>query len=358
MKQTVRPDFTGQNIYVGMDVHKKSWSVSIYSEHHEHKTFTQPPNAQSLVGYLKRTFPGASYYAVYEAGFCGYWIHDTLHQQGVDCMIVNPADVPTTNKERCGKNDRIDCRKLGKNLRNQELQPIYIPCSMQREDRSLVRTRHGMVCKQTRCKNQITSFLAFYGVFLPPEMETRRWSRRFISWLESIQLEHSSGTIALKTLIEELLHLRKILAGLNREILLLSRTYDYAEAVWLLKTVPGISTLTAMILLTEIGDIFRFKNTDTLASYAGLIPDTKSSGEDEHTTNITKRRNPMLRSVLVESSWVAVRKDSALMLAFNKLCRRQKKTNAIIHIARKLLNRIRFVLKNRRPYVMATVEIY
>jgi hypothetical protein len=61
MKQTVQPDFTGQNIYIGMDVHKKSWTVSIFSEHHEHKKFTQPPNAQSLFGYLKRTFSGASY---------------------------------------------------------------------------------------------------------------------------------------------------------------------------------------------------------------------------------------------------------------------------------------------------------
>jgi transposase len=356
MKQTVQPDFTGQSIYVGMDVHKKSWTVSIFSEHHEHKTFTQPPNAQSLVGYLKRTFPGATYHAVYEAGFCGYWIYDSLHQQGVDSIVVNPADVPTTDKQRRGKNDKIDSRKLGKNLRSHDLQPIYIPCTMQREDRSLVRTRHGMVCKQTRCKNQITSLLAFYGVFLPPEMETRRWSRRFINWLESIQLEHTSGTIALKTLIEELLHLRKLIAGLTRQIVLLSRTYDYVEAVWLLKTIPGISTLTAMILLTEIGDISRFKNLDKLASYAGLIPDTKASGEEEHITNITMRRNPMLRAILVESSWVAVRKDPALTLAFNKLCRRLKKNNAIIHIARKLLNRIRFVLNNRQPYVVAIVE--
>jgi transposase len=356
MKQTVQPDFAGQNIYIGMDVHKKSWTVSIFSEHHEHKTFTQPPNAQSLVGYLKRTFSGASYHAVYEAGFCGYWIHDSLHQQGIDCMVVNPADVPTTDKQRRGKNDKIDSRKLGRNLRGHYLQPIYIPCTMQREDRSLVRTRHGMVRKQSRCKNQITSLLAFYGVVMPLEMETRRWSRRFISWLESIQLEHASGTIALKTLIEEQLHLRKLILGLTREIRLLSRTYDYAEAVWLLKTIPGISTLTAMILLAEIGDISRFKNLDKLASYAGLIPDTKSSGEEEHITNITMRRNPMLRSILVESSWVAVRKDPALMLAFNKLCRRLKKTNAIIHIARKLLNRIRFVLNKRQPYVVATVE--
>jgi transposase len=356
MKQTLRPDFTGQNIYVGMDVHKKSWSVSIFSEHSEHKTFTQPPNAQSLVSYLKRTFPGGSYHAVYEAGFSGYWAYDTLSGQGVDCMIINPADVPTTDKERCGKTDTVDCRKLGRSLRNNELKPIYVPCRMQREDRSLIRTRHSMVCKQTRCKNQISALLDFYGIPLPAEMATRRWSRRFISFLESIKLQHASGTMALKTHIDELLSLRTLIARLNREILHLSRSYDYAEAVWLLKSIPGISTLTAMILLTEIGDICRFKNLDKLASYSGLVPDTDSSGEDEHITQITRRRNPMLRMVLVESSWVAVRKDPALMLSFNKLALRQRKTSAIIHIARKLLNRIRFVLKNRQPYVMATVE--
>lgn len=357
MKQAVRPDFTGQSIYVGMDIHKKSWTVSIFSQHHEHKTFTQPPNTRSLTNYLERTFPGASYHAVYEAGFCGYWIHDTMHQQGIKCMVVNPADVPTTDKERRSKADRVDSRKLGRGLVNNELKPIYIPHTMQREDRTLVRTRHSMVCKQTRCKNQITSLLAFYGIMMPPEMETRRWSRRFISWLESIQLTYPSGTLALKIHIEELLHLRAMIARLNREITLLSRTYTYAEAVWLLRTVPGISTLSAMILLTEIGDVTRFPSLDTLASYAGLIPDTKSSGEEEHVTHITKRRNPMLRMLLIESSWVAVRKDPALMLAFNKLCRRHKKTAAIIHIARKLLNRIRFVLKNRREYVPAVVEI-
>jgi transposase len=356
MKQTIHPDFTGHNIYVGIDVHKKSWAVSVFTEHTEHKTFTQPPNVGCLTGYLKRTFPGAAYYSVYEAGFSGYWIHDRLHQHGIVSMVVNPADVPTTDKQRRGKNDRIDSRKLGKNLRSHELKPIYIPPAMQREDRSLVRTRHAMVRKQTRCKNQITSMLAFYGIFLPPEMETRRWSRRFISWLESVELEHTSGTIALKTLIAELLHLRGLIANLTRQITLLSRTYDYVEAVWLLKTIPGISTLTAMILLAEIGDISRFKNLDKLASYAGLIPDTRSSGEEQRVTGITMRRSPMLRATLVESSWVAVRNDPALSLAFTKLCRRLKKNNAIIHIARKLLNRIRFVLKNRQPYSVAVVE--
>jgi len=111
MGQVSKLDFSGQPVYVGMDVHKKSWSVSIFSEQCEHKTFTQPPKVEYLVNYLSRMFPGALYHAVYEAGFSGYWIHDKLKELGVTCTIVNPADVPTKDKERAGKTDTVDCRK-------------------------------------------------------------------------------------------------------------------------------------------------------------------------------------------------------------------------------------------------------
>src|SRR5512137_621776 len=139
MKQANKVDFTGQTIYVGLDVHRKSWSVSIHLEHFEHKTFTQPPKVEALVSYLKRHFPGATYKAVYEAGFCGFWIHDCLQQQGIECIVVNPADIPTTDKERTRKSDRIDCRKLARSLRAAELQGIWVPSRIQAEERSLVR---------------------------------------------------------------------------------------------------------------------------------------------------------------------------------------------------------------------------
>ncbi len=345
-------DFSGQHIYVGMDVHKKSWSVSIYTEQFEHKTFTQPPEVGKLTNYLQRTFPGATYHAVYEAGFSGFWLHDHFREQGIDCMVVNPADVPTKDKERAGKTDRVDCRKLARSLRNGDMKGIYVPPRVKVEDRTLVRTRQSMVRKQTRCKNQITSILFFYGINIPEES---RWSRRFIHWLESNHMERASGDVALKAHLEELKHLRQIIANLNRAILSLSKTEEYRADVLLLKSVPGISTLTAMILLTELADISRFPSLDKLASYTGLIPDIKSSGETEYSTGITFRRNAALRSLLIESSWVAVRKDPALMMAFNKLSLRMKKTQAIVHIARKLLNRIRFVLKNRQKYVPAVI---
>jgi len=345
-------DFTGQHIYIGMDIHKKSWSVSIHTEQFEHKTFNQPPEVEKLTNYLQRTFPGATYHSVYEAGFSGFWIHDRLTEEGIHSMVVNPADVPTKHKEKTGKADKVDCRKLARNLRSGDIKGIYVPSRVQAEDRHLIRTRQSMVRKQTRCKNQIKAVLFFYGILIPEE---GHWSRNFINWIETIRMERASGDLALKVHLEELKHLRQIIAGLNKAIRALSRTDTYRDKVLLLRSVPGISTLTAMTLLTELYDISRFSSLDKLASYAGLVPDIKSSGETEHTSGITHRRNPALRMVLIEASWVAARKDPALIMAFNKFSLRMKKTAAIVHIARKLLNRVRFVLMNQERYVPAVV---
>src|SRR4030043_509927 len=98
-------DFTGQPIYVGLDVHKKSWSVSISTQYGQYKTFSQPPEVDKLVDYLQHHFPGALYSSAYEAGYCGFWIHDRLKEKGIGCLVVNPADVPTKNKERRGQRD-------------------------------------------------------------------------------------------------------------------------------------------------------------------------------------------------------------------------------------------------------------
>ena len=308
MSKSSKLNFEGQQIYGGMDVHKKSWSVSIFTDEFEHKTFTQPPEVGTLVNYLKRNFPGASYKSVYEAGYFGFWIHDRLQEQGVQCLVVNPADAPTKDKERTKKPDRVDCRKLARSLRSGEIEGIYVPCRPKVEDRSLMRTRHGMVKKQTRCKNRIKSILQFYGIQLPEELANSHWSKRFITWIEVIRMERASGNVALKVHLEELNTMRKLIADSTSSIRILANSDEYRQNVRLLKTVPGISTLTAMTLLTELYEISRFKNFDKLCSYVGLIPDTDSSGETERKTGITNRRNPQLRGILIESSWVAVRK--------------------------------------------------
>lgn len=354
-RKNTKLDFSDQEIYVGLDTGKKSWKVSILTKELEHKTFSQPPKPEVLVGYLRRHFPGAKYLCVYEAGYFGFWIHDALRQQGVECMVVNPADVPTKDKERQNRNDRVDARKLARNLRSGELTPLYVPARKALEDRSLVRMRMAMVKKQTRCKNQIKGLLSFYGEFIPDELTRSRWSQRFIHWLESLSLQEESGNLALQALLEELKYLHQIIARLTRQIRILAHQEPYRTQVALLTSIPGISTFTAMVVLTEIVDISRFKSLDHLAGYVGLIPGEDSSGEQEKNTGISRRRNSYLRFLLIECSWIAVRKDPSLLMSFNQLTKRMPKNRAIVRVARKLLNRIRYVLRNQQPYEIGVV---
>lgn len=157
-------DFTGQNLYMGIDTHKKNFTVTLQGEQLTYKTFSQPPDPRVLVEYLHRNYPGASYYAAYEASFSGFWIQEQLQAAGVNCIVVNPSDVPTTDKEKKQKRDPLDSRKLARSLKNGELTPIFIPDKTQQMDRSLLRTRKRLVGDQTRCRNRIKALLYFYGI--------------------------------------------------------------------------------------------------------------------------------------------------------------------------------------------------
>lgn len=272
--------------------------------------------------YLHRHFPHAHYHCVYEAGYCGYWIHDQLRAHGIECFVINAADVPTSDKEKRHKTNKVDSRKLARNLRNGELSPLYVPSRIALEDRTLVRSRHAFVSKQTRCKNQIKALLSFYGIRVPEDCSERYWSRRYIAWLESLQMRSDGGTQALKALLGELAHLRQSILTITRTIRSLAHTERYAANV--------------RYLVTEIITLERFSSLDELACFVGLVPGEHSSGDDQTLTPMTERKNPYLRWILIESAWVAVREDPALALAFTKLCQRMAKTQAIVRIARKL----------------------
>lgn len=345
-------DFTGQSIFVGIDVHLRSWKIAIDTEAMSFKRFSQDPNPDLLAGYLHRHFPGGRYHAVYEAGYCGFWIYESLRQSGVECIVVNPGDVATKDKERVRKTDRIDASKLARELRSGNLEAIYVPAADTLSDRTLVRMRRSQVKKQTRVKNQIKALLRFHGIELPNQFEGRHWARPFLRWLEQMSGENSSlgprSRVALAYHVQELEQIRARVLELTKEIKCLARSDRYRERVELLVSLPGISTLSAMIWLSELVDIRRFKNLDKLASYVGLVPSTHRSAETGRDGGLTRRRHGTLRHILIESAWVATRNDARLAADFVRLCARMPKTRAIIRIARKQLARIFFVLREER----------
>ena len=99
-----------------------------------------------------------------------------------------------------------------------------------------------------------------------------------------------------------------------------------------------------------------FGTLDELVPYVGLSPAVYSSGEKEINLGLSKQKNKYLRNFLIESSWVAVRRDPALQMAYGKLCRRMSGQRAIIRISKKLLSRIRCVWSNQQPYVFSVVK--
>ena len=345
-------DFTGQDVFVGIDASKRNWRVAVRVGQQFHKRFAQAPQPEILMAYLRRHFPGAQYHCVYEAGYEGFWIHDRLRALGAGCIVVHPADVPTSDRERQFKNDPVDADKLARDLSNGELQGIYVPARSLLEDRTFIRMRNCFVRKQTRCKNQIKAFLEFYGHRVSEEHLERYWSRAYIRWIESLTMERPSGQQALHALVQELLFVRQIIAGINRQIRHLACEEPYAGVVPYISSVSGVSLLAAMIFVAEVVDINRFNTLDELASYVGLVPGERSSGESQVFTGITHRRNAALRHIIIECAWAAQREDPALLHAFTQLSRRMPKNRAIVRIARKLLNRMRCAWKNRQPYVV------
>ena len=105
-------NFEGQNIYAGFDVHLKDWKVIILSEAMTLKRFIMPPKPEVLSDYLQKNYPGASYHSAYEAGLCGLWSHYQLCELGINNIVVNPADVPGTQKDKLQKEDKRDSRKI------------------------------------------------------------------------------------------------------------------------------------------------------------------------------------------------------------------------------------------------------
>jgi len=349
-------DFTGQNIYAGIDVHKKSWTVSIYSEELYHKTFSQPPKPEVLLHYLTKHFPKGTYFSVYEAGFCGFWIHDELHSLGINNIVVNPADVPTTDKEKKQKTDPVDSNKLARQLRNGDLEAIYIHKRNILEDRSLLRLRRTLVKDLTRNKNRIKSELYFFGIEIPEQFRKNPsyWSKRFLSWLNEVKFQQKSGADSFQILIEQVKTLRKNLLEINRRIRALSKEGYYQQRDALLRSIPGIGLTTAMVILTEIGNINRFANQEQLRSYVGLTPTSSSSGDNDVHGEMINRGNKFLKSAIMESAWVAARVDPVLHIDCIGFCKRMKKNQAIVRIACKLLNRVHFVLKNEMLYKNGT----
>ena len=287
----------------------------------------------------------------------GYWIQRQFQQSGITCLVVNPADIPSTHKDEVYKTDTRDARGIGHALAHQQLKGIYVPAEDQEADRHLVRQRKKIWRDLVRCKNRIKGFLDYTGITVPPQYDNSNWSKNFMNWLGTLEFEHPSSRVTLNYQLRQAELLRKELLSICNDIRKLMRSKKYNRLYYLLRSVTGIGPLTAAGLLTEIGDMNRFSTFYHLNSFIGLMPMEHSSGEKELKGRITVRKHRQLRSDLVECAWTAKRTDPALALYYSEQIKRGKNGKAaIVKVARKLLSRIRYVWLSGQPYQTAVVK--
>jgi len=355
LNEIMKFTFEGQVFSVGLDVHKKSWTVTVVKDGMILKTFKIEPNVDKLLNSLNKNYPKGDFKFVYEAGFCGFWIQREITKRNYSCIVINPADVPSTQKEKVTKNDTVDSRKLARELdKPNSLRPLHIPTYEEESFRELHRYRLTLVEDQTRTKNRLKSFLNIHGIEIPEEFQGKKWSKKLITWMKEVEFSHNNSKIAFVKYIEDLEYLSKRIEKTTKEIEgVISKNKELNDRYKVIISAPGIGTICTIGLIAELWNIERFKKFDELCSYIGLIPTTNDSGDKSRSRGVTLRHKKKLRCLLIEAAWVAVRKDPVLLQRYGELINRMPANKAIIRIAKKLLRKIYYIWKKKETYVLA-----
>ena len=350
---TRRDDVLARNarVSIGIDVHKWSWHVTALVEDEKVFSGAIPAEYTALTSLLGR-FEDCELRAAYEAGPCGFGLFDALERDGIHCIVTPPSLMPVEIGNRV-KTDRRDSLKLARLLQAGMLKAVFVLTEEQRADRELVRTRRQLVTQRAGTMAQVKMKLLFYSLRAPGGTRDT-WSRRYVAALRAMEYPRPTLRIAMEALLTDFEQLAAQVAALNREIMALARTEMYRDRVKLLTTVPGIAVLSAMEILTELGDVARFRSNEELGSFLGLTPSEFSSGESVHQGHITRCGNARLRSTLVENCWCLVRADPAMRKKYERIKRFRGGKRAIVAIARTLAGRIRHILLHGEAYVVGT----
>eukprot|EP01107_Rhizomastix_libera_P009633 TRINITY_DN25745_c0_g1_i1.p1 TRINITY_DN25745_c0_g1~~TRINITY_DN25745_c0_g1_i1.p1 ORF type:complete len:361 (-),score=-50.26 TRINITY_DN25745_c0_g1_i1:349-1431(-) len=346
-----KKDFMGKDVFVGIDMHKTNWYITILIDSLKvKKTFI--PDAVQLVEYMRKHYPGANYHAVYETGYFGFTHVRTMLKMGVDAIVCNPGDIPMGNKNKAYKTDAKDSETLANSLRAGLLSSIYIPTENEQALRELVRLRQTIVNDRKRIINQIKGFLTSYNVELPEEYKSASGSsQKFLDGLSKITFIHNELNIVLSYHIKRLKFVNEEIKNIQRQMKELDDSDPHMkEQLSIVLSAPGMGSILSRIYLYEIMDIKRFKDRDSYLSFIGLCPTEHSSGDKRRMGRMTKRCNSELRRVLIEAAWVAIRYDKELKEYYETNKIKVNSKYAIIKTAKKLASKLRYILLHNIKY--------
>ena len=339
---------------IGCDLHDDSMRlrVAVGSGKSVGKSFATKDVA-AMIGWIK-TFAGdkgsSRTVIAYEASGQGFGLYDDLREAGIECHVLAPTHLPHTAHGRKNKTDDKDAQMILDEVRahvlaGRKLPTVWVPDPQTRDDREMVRMRLELGEARTRIKNQIRNQAKRCKLSLPVWFtKSGNWSRRSVQWLRDIATGTIEGMaagmqVALGSLLDLYQEYTRQLSALDRAVAKLAASDRYTKAFRKLKLLKGVGSLTAMVFLTEMGDLNRFANRRQLAAYLGLAPAAFESGKtNDRKGHITRQGPARVRHVLCQAAWAALRVSPDWRAIYDKIRRDSRKRSkiAIVAVMRRL----------------------
>ena len=276
-------------VYVGMDVHKESFSLCCYTNEKEQAEYPQKVDGHysKVINYIEamRFHYGddALFICGYEAGCLGFTLYHQLTDHNVKCVILAPTTMLQQKGRKKVKTDKRDAALIARCLAHHDYSPVHIPTEQDEQTKEYIRMRDDHMLALKKVKQQILSFCLH------------------LKWLRSLKPDGLYAEILQEYLLTYD-NLTDKLERFDNRIEELASNETYQENVHKLSCFIGVKTVTALAVLTEVGDFKRFASAQHFASYIGLTPGEDSSGDDQNRLGITKAGNRHVRSLLVEAA--------------------------------------------------------
>lgn len=311
--------------YVGLDVHQRCSSVCILDPCGKPvKQFKVKGTWSELIqelGKLPRPFS-----ICYEAS-CGYgYLYERLSSMAARVSVAHPGQLRLIYRSK-KKNDRVDASKLAKLLYVDAVPPVHVPCAGVRAWRGLIVYRQRLVERRSAVKSQVRSMLRGQGIAAPGGK--RLFSGKGLKWLKEQQLPDLPA-LQRDMGAEELQELTQKIQRVNRQLDYLAEAHP---GVTLLKTIPGVGVRTAEAVVAYMDEVARFSSNRKLGSYFGLVPCQDQSAGKDRLGHITGDGPAVVRRLLCEASWQAIRSSPTIRAYFQRIMNKDPDRKKIALIA-------------------------
>jgi len=277
---------------------------------------------------------------VFEVGPLAGWVHDVMVGCGVrQIEVANPMGEAWRWRNLKRKTDRDDAVKLAELSAAGQLPTVHMPNPAVRQWRQLIAYRMTLVNCQTAAKNRVRAILAMAAESLPPGKNG--WTAEMRARLASLARPLAEcgpedlwrGMLASE--LETLNHLQEQILEVEKRLSAVAASDDRVAR---LQTIPGMGPRTAEALVALLDDPHRFRSAKQVSAYLGLVPRQFQSGTMDRRGRITKRGSRLVRRLLVQAAWAALRWNLTLRRVFERITRghQGRRKVAIVAVARRL----------------------